>query len=199
MALLPFAPFLHLLSDPKRRLLALLREIRSFWQPLLGFLAASAIAPLTLALLTSRLQEWYRKHAEWIRSHLQIGVGALIALFVGLPLAAACTVHAVDYFSWRRWKGGAGASSIDARNLAELLKGYRTTKFRVRVLGAIRQQGRIAATPENEKALLELAYSIERTLGPSKELDEGGRLNWGSETADAVYRLVEQVSNKGMS
>jgi hypothetical protein len=197
--LLPCAPFLHLISDPRSKLRALLREIRSSWKFFIGFLAASAIFPLAAALLASRVQEWYRKHAEWVKSHLQFGVGASLALFVGLPLAATCTVHGVDYLSWRRWKRGAGSGPIDARALFDLLKGYRTTKFRVRLLGVIRQQGRIAATPENETALLELAYSIERTLGHSEESGNGRRLNWGSETADAVYRLVEQVSNKGTS
>jgi len=187
---LPLAPLLYLIQQPKDKLLALLRQLRAAWKSLLFFATGNILALLIVLLFFSRWQRWYAKHSPWIKSHLAIAVGAALILFIGLPLAVGGLSRTADYYAWRRWRAVGGSGPIDATTLEALLRQYRTTAFRVRVVDAVRQQGRAPTTAENEESLVRLAQRVEGKL-PLPDT-----LAWGVETSDALYKLVEQVSDK---
>ncbi len=190
--LLPFTPILRVVFAPRRWVREFLVEIRSSWKFFLGMLIGT-VAMLTLFLiLLSRVEAWLRHHAEWIKSHLAMALACFLGLLV-LPFLVLALRHLLDYCSWIHWRRNP-PSSLTVADLTAVLSRYHTRRFRVLVLNTIRQQGRLSPNRETEQGLIQLAARIERAPSDPTDSENTDHLNWGPETADAIYKLVDQVS-----
>ena len=190
-----------------------------FWPvyPVLAFItSARAIAPALVLMLR-----------DWQELLIALAVGVLIVAIIamgvyfgsliphiGLILAVGlCTAFLMivisftyrktsDHLKWRQWNRNK-VNSITPEEFIETVRSYRSDKYRVRFVNAVRSKGLIVPSSEAEEAIYTFARQLEIS---SRDLriesfiailffsnsDLGARYGYGVPVLDEVLRLLEQ-------